>query len=330
MTARIKILPSGHEFNSEGNHTLLEAGLSAGLRLGYGCSNGNCGECLARVVSGQVEKTRHHDFRISAADKTDGHVLMCRNTAVGDVVLEAQEASSSQQVPEQQLTAKVKAINFVTEEMALLHLKTPRTRRLRFLAGQAARLGGNGKASATHSIASCPCDDMQLHFQIPRQPTSDFSRYVFDQLKRGDSLELVGPYGDFILDEDSPNSLVFIAWKSGFSSIRSLVEHAMSLEVAEQMVLVWVADGDEGRYLDNLCRSWADALDDFTYLPVNADGEDPQGCMAEIGRVLNLPEQQQYDYYVAGNKAILDATSAILLQQGVSPSRLRFDQILHD
>ena len=54
MTHQVRILPSGHEFIAEGHSSLLEAGLRAGLRLGYGCSNGKCGECLAKVVSGEV------------------------------------------------------------------------------------------------------------------------------------------------------------------------------------------------------------------------------------------------------------------------------------
>jgi NAD(P)H-flavin reductase len=50
--------------------------------------------------------------------------------------------------------------------VALIHLKTPRTKRLRFLAGQHVKLGGNGIPLASHPVGSCPCDDMHLHFFI--------------------------------------------------------------------------------------------------------------------------------------------------------------------
>jgi CDP-4-dehydro-6-deoxyglucose reductase, E3 len=62
MSAQVTIQPSGHEFFVEGNDTLLEAALRAGIPLNYGCSNGNCGECKARLVSGQVRKVHPHDF----------------------------------------------------------------------------------------------------------------------------------------------------------------------------------------------------------------------------------------------------------------------------
>jgi len=61
MAAHIKIQPSNHEFWLEGNSSLLEAGVRSGLSLNYGCTNGNCGLCKARLVSGEVKKICNHD-----------------------------------------------------------------------------------------------------------------------------------------------------------------------------------------------------------------------------------------------------------------------------
>jgi CDP-4-dehydro-6-deoxyglucose reductase len=69
MAAQIKVLPSGHEFLLEGTDTILEAALRAGLAVNYGCSNGNCGLCKARIVSGEVKKIGRHDYVLSAAEK---------------------------------------------------------------------------------------------------------------------------------------------------------------------------------------------------------------------------------------------------------------------
>jgi CDP-4-dehydro-6-deoxyglucose reductase len=332
MTAHIRILPSGHDFISEGHSNILEAGLRSGLRLGYGCSNGNCGQCLARIVSGEVKNVRHHDYRISEEKRVSGHVLMCCNAAVTDVVLEAPEASDANEVPQQQITARVKGIRIVNDDVALIHLKTPRTSRLRFLAGQHVQLGGNGIPAATHSVGSCPCDDMHLHFQVPMVSGSEFSRHVFNELKNGDQVEVNGPGGDFILDEDSSRSLVFIAWRTGFGPVRSLVEHAMALEIAESIHLVWVAADREDRYLDNLCRSWADALDEFYYIPVDANVRDGVSDIShEIIEQLNIAPENlaEHDFYIAGNESLSDYCRQTLINHGVLPEQLRLDQIVH-
>ena len=82
MTAHVQVKPSGREFFVDGNDSLLEAALRAGLSLDYGCSIGSCGKCKARIVSGQVQRTRHSDYALTAAEKNAGVVLMCCNTAL--------------------------------------------------------------------------------------------------------------------------------------------------------------------------------------------------------------------------------------------------------
>ena len=65
MAAHVQLRPSGHEFFVEGADTLLEAALRAGHALNYGCSNGKCGQCKARVVSGELLKVRSHEYALS-------------------------------------------------------------------------------------------------------------------------------------------------------------------------------------------------------------------------------------------------------------------------
>lgn len=330
MTAHIRILPSGHDFFVEGTSNLLEAGLRAGLALNYACSNGNCGQCKARIVSGEVNKISPHDYVISDADIADGHVLMCCNAAVTDVILEAIEAGSANDIPTQSLTAKVKKIDTAHDGVALLHLKTPRTQRLRFLAGQYVSLGGNDNSPISEqSVSSCPCDDMNLHFQIPKIPGNDFSDFIFNTLKNGDELDVNGPDGSFVLNEDSHHSLTFIAWHTGFAPIRSLVEHAMALDVAETISLVWITANEEDRYLDNLCRSWNDALDNFNYTTVLADLNDTDATETVNRIIENIDELEQHDIYVAGNSTLLDNCKYVLGQKMFNPEQLKLDLIKH-
>ena len=300
--AQIKILPSGRSFVSEGKLTLLEAGLHSGLALDYGCSNGNCGLCLAKIVSGEVQKTRHHDYTIGEEKRLNGHVLMCCNSAVTDIILEAPEAQSSKEIPQQQITTRVKNVEIINNDVALIHLKTPRTNRLRFLAGQHVKLGGNNMPQASHSVSSCPCDDMNLHFQIAKISGNEFSDFVFEQLEKGDSVEINGPRGNFVLNENSPRRLVFIAWHTGFAPIKSLIEHAMALDVSPGIHLVWIAKSKKDRYQDNLCRSWQDAFDNFYYLPVDTGLSEEVFDEKSTMRLLNIKpdELPDYDFYIAG------------------------------
>jgi len=70
---QIHLLPSDHEFPAESHETLLEAALRAGLAPNYSCSNGSCGQCRARVVSGRLGETRFHDYVINEQTKPRAH-----------------------------------------------------------------------------------------------------------------------------------------------------------------------------------------------------------------------------------------------------------------
>ncbi len=70
MSAKVVVKPSGNEFFAGPHDTLLEAGLRSGLNLDYACPSGSCGDCRARVVSGEVGEVGFHDFRFSSREKT--------------------------------------------------------------------------------------------------------------------------------------------------------------------------------------------------------------------------------------------------------------------
>ena len=114
--------------------------MRAGLHLAYGCASGNCGSCKARVVSGEVRQIREHDYPLSGREREMGYILTCSNTAVTDLVLEAAEALSVDDLPRQEIRATLRARERLGEDLMSLHLQTPRTQTLRFMAGQRALL----------------------------------------------------------------------------------------------------------------------------------------------------------------------------------------------
>jgi len=207
-------------FFVEGQDSILDAALRAGFAVDYRCSNGNCGMCKGRILKGEVKKIRHHDFVIPEMEKSQGYVLLCCNTAVTDVLVEADEAENASEIPRQEVRARVKRLESVGTQDAILHLQTPRNQRLRFLAGQSARLSVRGE-EADFPIASCPCDDRNLQFHLHRGES--FADKAFE-LHPNDCVDLVAPHGNFVLDDDSPRSLLFVAFGGGFAPIKSLVE----------------------------------------------------------------------------------------------------------
>ncbi|MCL4746844.1 MAG: 2Fe-2S iron-sulfur cluster binding domain-containing protein [Burkholderiaceae bacterium] len=327
VCANVTVRPSGREFLVEGNDSLLQAALKAGLSFNYGCGSGNCGLCKARLISGEVRAIQPSDYVLSAAEKQQGYVLLCTHTALGDLAIETLEAAGPADIPRQDLVAKVRAIDRLGEDTRMLHLQTPRSARLRFLAGQSVSLGSAADDSedfhAAYPIASCPCDDRNLLFHVARDADDPFAVRLFaGELRAGDSIGVHGPSGDFVLAPEHAAPVVFLACDTGFAPVKSLIEHVIAIESVEWFSLYWVATRPDGHYLENLCESWADAFDEFRYVALAADGVE-QGAREAAERAAHDNDPEASVFFVAGPAAFVDTATRLLADNGVPADRLR-------
>lgn len=331
MAAHVRMEPSGHEFFVEGADTLLEAALRAGLAPEYGCSNGDCGQCKARVVSGELLELRPGSHVLSDEEVAAGYALMCSNTAVSDLVIEVGEAHGAADIPFQHVTANVKSIEALGADMLLLHLQTPPGQRLRFVAGQNVVLQLGHALSGTFPVAGCPCDDRNLPFHIRKMPGNLFADYVATKLNVGEAVGVEGPRGGFTLQADLARPLVFIAFGTGFAPIKSLMEHALALDAAESMHLYWVAAHAADLYFSNWPRAMADALDDFRYTPLVAGFDLESAAARQEGGLDGLlrpileayPALDGCDVYVAGPELLTGYARRWLAAHGLPEAQLR-------
>ncbi len=341
MQPHVRLLPSRHNYISDKSETLLESALRSGLSVDYGCNDGKCGKCKAKLVSGEVEKTAHQDYVFSASEKSQSYILTCSNSALTDVTLEIEEAVGADDIPLQTIKAKIKKSVQLNENIIQLSLQLPLSQRLRFLAGQHLELTldnhyreDGSLLNAEYSIASCPCEPHNLEFHIPIKENEPFSNMLLQSLntnkKMNESITLTGPHGSFVLNEDSPNSLIFIAWDTGFAPIRSLVEHALSLEQAEHIHLYWITSKVENHYLDNLCRSWNDALDNFSYTPILSE---PKTVTLVETLMQHLHDEHShllnFDLYIAAPAHLNQFIKPLLISHGIKSENLHFESTFY-
>jgi CDP-4-dehydro-6-deoxyglucose reductase len=104
-----------------------------------------------------------------------------------------------------------------------------------------------------------------------------------------------------------------------------LIEHAMALDVAERILLFWVADNDETNYLNNLCRAWNDALDNFEYVPLGS--ESLQDIKSHIQTKLEPADPGGFDYYVCGTDRLQLKVKQYAARQMIPDNQLLFEAI---
>lgn len=321
MAANVKLIPSGHDFFVEGNESILDASVRAGLKLSYGCSSGNCGNCKVRVISGETRKIRDHDYVISEREKSMGYLLSCSQTAVTDLIIEAAEALSVDDLPQQEIRASLRKLERLSPDLIALNIQTPRTHTLRFMAGQRARLTLEDGATRELPIASCPCNGRNLWFYLRRQDDA-FSRSVFDVLHPGHLITVTGPHGHFVLTEDSPEPAIFIALGDGIAPIKSLIEHAVSIDMIESFHLYWDTTYPDGHHQAQWGRALKDALDNFSFTPIVS------GRAEDVIAVVRAdhPNLSELRYYLAGPTEVVGRTGSLLRDQGVPDSRIKCER----
>lgn len=340
MSFQVRLLPSGKEFPVEKNETVLSSALRAGIALSYNCNSGACGGCEGRILSGQVLENQPHDYHFSEAKKAHGHVLLCCVTAASDLEIEVKEAGSVEDIPLQRVPTKVELIEHIQDDTLILHLRTPRSQSLRFLAGQHVSLASEGMPSRNKSIGSCPCNAMHLQFHIRKVAGDPFSEYVFNQLKTSQTVMIEGPWGRFTLDENSKRPIIFIAYETGFAPIKSIIEHTIALELAQPLHLYWMAHKSGNHYLNNLCRSWLDALDNFSYTVLTGKDLSGESCwetstdpivslrdMEAAGAtiVTDHPDLSGFDIYLTAPESGMNAMTQLLMKHGLPEQQLHLD-----
>jgi CDP-4-dehydro-6-deoxyglucose reductase len=332
MEYRVTLHPSGNVFLAHQNETILEAGLREGHNLNYQCDNGSCGICKARLLCGEINKIKPGEFVITDAEKEQGYFLPCAHEAVSNLEIEAGESSRVSDMPYQEIPARTKKIELVSEDIIILQLRTPRTRTLRFLAGQNVTLELPDKSERVLQVASCPCNGMVLEFHVRNQKDDRFDQYLFECLLINDEVIVKGPSGEFVLDEESTRPLIFIAYDTGFAGIKSLMEHVIALELEQDVYLYRVLCNPADNYLYNVCRSWSDAIDNFHYhsfeqcLPAGCDDE-MQGNMYDklVDAIQHeYPSQlSSSDIYLSGPESMVVNLGDRLVKKGFPQEQLK-------
>ncbi|MDH3949096.1 MAG: 2Fe-2S iron-sulfur cluster-binding protein, partial [Gammaproteobacteria bacterium] len=118
MSYSVKIEPSGHSFQAEENETILDAALRQGVTLPYGCRNGACGSCVAKVVSGEIKYNgESHPPAVSKDEHTIGMTALCQAHAASDVVIESREVEMEKDIQVKVLPCRIDAMERLNHDV---------------------------------------------------------------------------------------------------------------------------------------------------------------------------------------------------------------------
>ena len=202
--------PGGASFSAGPDESILDAALRRGVALPYGCRNGACGACRARVLDGRVHFPDGAELRgLTEREVRSGWTLLCQARASSDVRLATRADGAGDGV--RTLPARVASRTRLAHDVMELRLQLPPTERLRYRAGQYIDILLRDGRRRAFSLANCPADDAHLVLHIRHVPGGTFSGHVFEDLEERSLLRLQGPLGSFYLRTDSDRPVVLLA-----------------------------------------------------------------------------------------------------------------------
>lgn len=319
MAHQVILQPSGHHFSVADDMTILEAALDAGINLPYGCKNGACGACKAKVLEGRVDLGNAQESALPPAERVAGMALLCCAKPLSDLTIEAHEVVKAQDIPVKTMPCRVQRLERVADDVMLIKLKLPTNERLQFLAGQYIEfLLPEGKRRA-FSLANAPHADDLLELHVRRIPGGNFTEHVFTKMKEKDILRFEGPFGSFFLREESTKPIILVAGGTGFAPIKGLIEHALHIGLKRPMQLYWGARNRTGLYMNALAERWAQE-NGIAYTPVLSEPD--AGWTGRTGLVheavlADHPDLSAHQIYVCGAPAMCEAAKRDFTAHGL-------------
>lgn len=214
---------------------LVDAAMSARVRLPHECCTGQCDTCRIKVISGNIDPQ-------GTAEKDT--VLACQATIEGDAKIEYEI------VPDPiSMTGAVSRIAVLSG--AILEVVVAMKAPFEYLPGQyvSAKFAGfPAREYSPTAYMDGTLNTRELVFHIKRLRNGRVSSALGETIRIGHKVQITGPYGRAYLRQAN-DILVLVAGGTGFAPIWSIARAARLTQPNREMILVTGARTAEGLYM---------------------------------------------------------------------------------
>jgi NAD(P)H-flavin reductase/hemoglobin-like flavoprotein len=179
-----------------------------------------------------------------------------------------------------------------------------------------------------YSPANAPRPDNTLELHVRAVDGGWVSSALVFASGTGDRLELGPPVGDLVLDVDSDADILMIAGGTGLAPLRAMTEQLAAGQHRSRRVHLFVEGRTERDHYDlSALDSLAGGNPWLTVVPVARQGlvtRAHSGSAADVA--LRQARWFHHDVYVCGGPSMVAETCARLVQEGVDPTRIRYER----
>lgn len=330
----IKILESAETVVTPDRLSVLDACLEDGINFPYNCRSGECGECLVKLVSGQVKELPGADPAIfNDSNRANGEILACMCYPESDLELSLPSSSASVDfAPIGQREGRISKINRL--QPSIYEVVVDVDWSLDYAPGQYFDWQIPGIApDRSYSAANC-AGEGNVIFHVKIHEGGQVSNYLqHGVLCVGDALVLKGPYGRFGLSDNTYMPAIMVAGGTGLAPIMAILEENFSRSLNRPITLFFGGRTPTELYhLDRLSK-WSERYPDFKVVACVQDAAADANWSGVTGLVTDVLRQTLIDgfgheAYLCGPPGMIDAASSLLISLGLDKADIHSDSFL--
>lgn len=342
MNVTLRTRAGAREFESLPGEKILRAALRQGIELGYDCATGTCGTCRARLVIGRAESAWPEAPGLGNCRA--GEILTCQSVALESCALEVDRLTPAEAGAPRPASLKgtLRDPRPLTDDVIAFEVELEA--RLDFAAGQFVLLETpHIDGARAYSIADSSRSGGRLTLVAKRRPGGRFGEWLFGGGADGAPLTVFGPLGRAVFVPSVPRHLLCIAGGTGIAGMLSILRRATDdghFARFDAHLFFGVRAERDAFYLKELTTIRARHPGRITVTVALSEGEAPKslvtahpaldfvsGLVHEVAGERMRGRFSELRAYVAGPRAMVDASVRLLLQVGrLPPQEIRRDR----
>ncbi len=318
----------------EGGMSLLSALGSRKIFIPSACGGrGSCGLCKLRVTEGAGPLLPTETPHLTPGEQKNATRLSCQLKVRGDMAIEIPE--SLFKIKEYQ--ARCEKVEKLTHDIRRLRFKLLDPETISFTPGQYIQLEcppyrlTSEPVYRAYSIATDPGRNHIVELVVRLVPDGICTTWIFEELREGDQVKLNGPYGDFRLDTESRNEMIFIAGGSGMAPFLSILKQMEQAGDERKCRYFFGALTKRDLFCLEEMRELEGALADFKFIPALSQPADDDQWEGETGLITEVVarhyrECSSQQAYLCGSPGMIDACIKVLQERKMPETAIFYDK----
>jgi NAD(P)H-flavin reductase len=227
----------------------------------------------------------------------------------------------------QKFAARVISKKRLTDKIYDLGIELIEPAEMEFKAGQFVGFITPSGKQKLYSITSSPNQKSKLTFCIDISPQGEGSKFV-EELKLGDSFELKGPNGVFVINEDAPDSITMIATGAGVAPFKAMLPDILEKDPNKNLLLLFGNRTEKDVFYIEYFRNLERQYPNFKFLPtLSRPAGEWRGLEGRVTKYIDEnPDAFKNSFcYICGSPEMVKDTRALLLRLGLDPKAVKLE-----